>query len=391
VLDADGSYFEAGLFSSTRDFDPGPRQNVLTAVGEAELWVSKYSAEGAYLWTYTFGRNGDVNLAAGPNGSVFVSGAFSRVVATDPMDGTQYAVSEAFIARLSAEGKPLWQHVFRAIDDKSSGAAKVVSDDNGNAVMAAKFYGAIDFDPGTAVDAQTFAESGHGYLFEYDSTGSRHWQQALGSEECGFDPTLLAVSADAIVVVGSTSIHCTLDGRAVDRNRPLVTSSRTGVTRSVRLLGGVTQNLSGLLAFDDGSIVLSGGFERQLTIDDDVIATEDTHGTHFILRASSGSGPNWVKTTQKMLAPSIAHAPGGGVVTSTVFEGETPLTASLVVWRPDGTLQRASSLGCLTTPFIASNATQFLVSSDGGASCDPDPGPAVANAGREPFVARYRF
>jgi hypothetical protein len=391
ALDADGSYFEASLFAGTRDFDPGPRQNVLTAVGESELWVSKYSAEGTYLWTYTFGRDGNVNIAAGPNGGVYVSGAFSRVVATDPVDGTQYAVSEPFIARIDAAGKLVWQQVFRAIDAQSGGAATVASDDHGNAILAANFEGTVDFDSGAAVDAQSFAPGGQGYLFEYDSTGARRWQQTIGGEDCGFHPSLLAVSADAMVVAGSASIHCVLDGRVVDRQRPLVTFSRTGVARGVRMVGGVQQNPFGLLAFDDGAVVLSGGFDRQLTLDDDVIATEDTHGTHFVLRVSTGSGPDWVKTSQRMLAPSMARTPDGGIVTSTAFEGQTPSSVAIVVWRADGTLQRSFSLGCLTTPFVASNSERFLVSADGGAGCDPDPGPGVADAGREPFVARYHF
>jgi hypothetical protein len=388
AVDADGSYFQASSFLGTRDFDPGPGEDVLTAVGDGEVWVTKYSADGDYLWTHTFGRDGDVTLAPAPNGAVFASGAFKRVTRVE--DDTQYSVSEPFISLLDASGALLWQHVFAAIDDQGSGSVTAVSDDDGNVIVGAMFYGDVDFDPGAGIDARHSGTSGQGYLFEYDSAGSRRWEQPIAGEDCSFSPSRLAVSADAIVAAGSAQIGCVLDGKTVGLAEPLVMFNREGVMRDVRMVTGRHRQISDVLAFDDGAVVLSGRFEGQLSVDDVAVATESAHGAFFVMRLSTGTAPDWVKTTRAFLGPAmIARAPAGGVVAYLVVDDQAALGRALVVWRADGAIHRRSMLGCHTTPFIASNAERFLVAFSGDEGCEPDSG--VADAGRGPFVARYRF
>jgi hypothetical protein len=390
AVDADGSYFQAGAFLSSRDFDPGPGEDVLTAVEDGELFVSKYSADGAYLWTHTLGRNGNVTLAPGPNGAVFVSGAFTRKVRAEDVDQTAL-VAEPFICLLDASGELLWQHVFAAITDQSSGSVRAVSEDgHGNTIVTANFVGDVDFDPGAGIEARHSGPRGQSYLFEYDSAGSRLWEQPITSEECGFSPNQAAVSADAIVVAGNGHLGCVIGGKPVGGAEALVAFSRKGILRDVRVVSGMSKQISDLLAFDDGAVVLAGRFEGQLSIDDVVVATESARGSSFIMRLSTGTTPDWVKTTRIFREPwLIARAPAGGVVTYLRPDEQAGIERGLVVWGADGAVRRRSSLVCYTTPRISSNADRFLVASDGDASCEPVPG--LAGDGRGPFVARYRF
>jgi hypothetical protein len=384
-VDADGSYFQASLFAGSQDFDPGPGEDVLTAVGDSEIWVSKFSADGAYLWTHAFGRDGNVTIAAGADGSVLVSGDFTRPLPSDP----NAYLAEPFIARLDASGALLWQHVFETIGDQGGGSATVASDDAGNAIVAAVFAGNVDFDPAARVDARHFAEAGQGYLFQYGSDGSRIWERPIANEDCGFRPERLAVTAEAIVAAGVAQVGCILDGKRVGSARPVLRFNRIGAPRDVRMLGA--RNISGLLAFDDGSVILSGRFTSQLLLDDVVVASESSSGSDFILRLSTDPTPQWIKTTPGFLGESIARAPEGGVVASTALQAQAALGRALVVWRANGTIRSTFRLGCNARPFLGSNADSFLIASDAVSGCDPDPGPGVANTGAGSFVARYRF
>lgn len=108
AIDADGNRYLAGSFTGTMDFDPdGPNKLALkSAVGKADVFVTKFNNAGVHQWTRTFGGKDD-DLATGlavSGGSVYVTGHFKSVDAdVDALGGIRTSGNyDVFVMKLDA-------------------------------------------------------------------------------------------------------------------------------------------------------------------------------------------------------------------------------------------------------------------------------------------------
>ncbi len=193
AVGADGSTVVAGLFSGTADFQPGRGRFLMTAVGDTDAFVAKYSADGKLLWANRFGgdytrselRKPDnrrypfnpsrldemvgrvgaepffageyVNaLKIGPKGDVFLTGSFIRTAdfgfgkgqaggayvhtSADP------SYADAYVLRLDgATGATRYASVFTGRFDVTGLGLAV--DHIGNATVTGYFTREVDFNP----------------------------------------------------------------------------------------------------------------------------------------------------------------------------------------------------------------------------------------------------
>src|SRR5262249_55094740 len=58
AVTSDGGYIAAGLFSQTVDFDPGAGVTSLTARGDTDIYIAKYTSANALQWVRQIGANG---------------------------------------------------------------------------------------------------------------------------------------------------------------------------------------------------------------------------------------------------------------------------------------------------------------------------------------------
>jgi hypothetical protein len=400
VLNGDGSYFIGGRFFEATDFDPGAGDDIRTPVGDSDAYVSAYSAAGDYRWTYTFGRGvGEFNVASGADGSAYVGGALIRDELRPPNAPPEEIFGDGFVLRLGADGAVLWRNVFEAATTDAGSGGLVTSDGAGNAVLQIGFAGDVDFDPTSGVDVRTFGPYGQGYLIEFDPNGAMLWSRAVGDGACVFHAVLLDASQSSIAMYASANLGCHIEGKPVTSTRrgymPVLVFTREGTLRDLWMLGGL-QVISGVLAYDDGSVVISGRFAEELRLGDpgDVIATEDFGGSQFVLRFSGDSRLEWVKVLPRFssLGPSIARAPDGGVLGSVALPSESPAETSLVSWRADGTPAWTGALGCRVLPVVVSNGDWFMLKSDyPDPTCDLEPGATDPPADGAPYLVGYRF
>jgi hypothetical protein len=59
ITDALENVYTTGTFSSTVDFDPGEGTSNLTSVGEADVFIQKFDANGQFLWAKQMGGLND--------------------------------------------------------------------------------------------------------------------------------------------------------------------------------------------------------------------------------------------------------------------------------------------------------------------------------------------
>ncbi len=191
AIDPDGNLLITGEFTGTIDFDPGPqRATVTSGSGIPEIFVAKYSSNGAYIWVDSFdGGKGVGNMGYAVQsdalGNVYVTGSFRDTVDFDPGAGTRklFSASEGikdiFLCKLGPDGSFRWAFAMGSIED-DYGEALVV-DDSANVYITGRFQYTVDFDPGSAGTANRTASGTDIFLCKYDSAGLYKWAHRIGS------------------------------------------------------------------------------------------------------------------------------------------------------------------------------------------------------------------
>jgi Beta-propeller repeat len=97
AVDGNGNIYVAGRSKGTMDLDPGPGQSLSTAVGEFDMFLAKYNANGAFVWGFGLGstyHERGLNVATDGAGSVFMTGWYTLTVDFDPSPGVSSLTSE---------------------------------------------------------------------------------------------------------------------------------------------------------------------------------------------------------------------------------------------------------------------------------------------------------
>src|SRR3989344_1385493 len=55
AIDSKNNVYTSGYFQNTVDFDPTAKQEIRKSSGSGDVFLTKYSSDGTYLWTKTFG------------------------------------------------------------------------------------------------------------------------------------------------------------------------------------------------------------------------------------------------------------------------------------------------------------------------------------------------
>ncbi|RJP31588.1 MAG: hypothetical protein C4547_15375 [Phycisphaerales bacterium] len=159
AITPDGGVVVSGRMYGTTDFDPGPGVDERTDPGDGGVFVTKYAADGNYLWTYTPGNNEEdasaESIAVGPSGQIFVTGEFSLTMDFDP-DGkgdVKYAVGvgDAFVTTLEPDGQYGGWTATCSSSQTVKGYAIAV-DKNEDLFFAGYFTRTVDFNPTPGVD-----------------------------------------------------------------------------------------------------------------------------------------------------------------------------------------------------------------------------------------------
>jgi hypothetical protein len=172
AIGTDGSYFLAGEFSGTVDFDPSTAQDIrATTTPDADGFITKINADGSYAWTRTFAGRGTMDihaLAAAAGGAVVAVGSYSDSVDLDPGSAADFHQTatpyqqDAFVVKLAADGSFVWGRTFVGTDSSAFSDAGGVAVDAADAVyVAGSYQSTVDFDSGVGTSLHTaYQQSG---------------------------------------------------------------------------------------------------------------------------------------------------------------------------------------------------------------------------------------
>ena len=119
ALDASGNIYTTGSFNGTVDFNPGVETFNLTSTGGrygwSEIFVSKLSSSGNFVWAKAMGGTEDAYgtaIAIDGSGNIYTIGNFSDTCDFDPGVGAYNLISKGytdiFITKLDSSGNLFW-------------------------------------------------------------------------------------------------------------------------------------------------------------------------------------------------------------------------------------------------------------------------------------------
>lgn len=191
-FDNSGNIYLTGNFSGTADFDPGVAVVNLVSAGGSDIFISKYDANGNYLWSNKFGgtgTDGGSALKADATGNILVTGIFASTVDFDQSAGVvnlTTASSALFYGKYNAGGNFVWAKQlplnFYSMD--------ITLDAAGNIFIAGYYgngYGSpIDMDPGAGVAnlnvPTNLPPPTYNILGKYDVSGNYLWAGVFGHQ-----------------------------------------------------------------------------------------------------------------------------------------------------------------------------------------------------------------
>jgi len=194
-LDANSNIYITGFFQGSNiDFDPSAAVAPLSATGNFEAFVAKYTSAGQYVFAFKiggFGLDTGRGIALDNSANIYVIGDFEGTnIDFDPSLGTAMlssnGASDVFVAKYTSTGQYVW--AFNA----GSGGGEIgwnIETDNNSVFVTGGFSGVADFNPSAAVDNLTSNGGADIFLARYTSTGVYECAFNVGSpsDDYGFD------------------------------------------------------------------------------------------------------------------------------------------------------------------------------------------------------------
>lgn len=208
AADAAGNTYVGGNYRGTIQFGT----NTLTSAGSSDAFLAKLDPGGNVLWVRSFGGTGGDGIrgvAVGAGGVVYVSGSFQGVMVIGADTLTCPSNSDAFTAKFTAAGTPIWA---RQATGGRAQALALALDGVENVFIAGQLSGGNANFGGTIL---TNAGGTDAFVTKYDTAGNVQWARRTGSAA---DESFVGVAADAAgnaFAGGSILANTSFDGLAL--------------------------------------------------------------------------------------------------------------------------------------------------------------------------------
>lgn len=185
-LDNSGNIYIVGYFNGTTDFDPGPANFNLTAVGGSkDIFILKLNSNGDFVWVKQLGENGMDNARSfmiDSNNNLIISGWFTGYVDFNPDSTTNYLLSnggeDIFIMKMNENGEFQW--VKKIGSGGNDNIMDLTLDIYNNIIITGNFEYNMDFDPGSGVFMMAPVGLEDIYILKLDSVGNFIWSRQMG-------------------------------------------------------------------------------------------------------------------------------------------------------------------------------------------------------------------
>lgn len=200
ATDESGNIYLTGIQSDTLIFDPGGWNYSLPLIQypvyENAAFICKLDSSGNFLWAKQFAKGNNqiggatmVQIAPGTDRTFYVSGGFQGdSLDFDPGAGVvnfPAGQGELFLSKFNSDGNLIWAVSLGRVPFGQTGAvasppSAITTDHFGNAYLAGRFNGSIDFEPGSdSFILQAPMVLNSFYITKLNSSGGFVWAKAL--------------------------------------------------------------------------------------------------------------------------------------------------------------------------------------------------------------------
>lgn len=292
ACDGSGNVLITGHFRLTVDFDPGAGTASLTAAGNSDIFVAKYTSGGDYVWA---GRMGGTMadrghaIVADSDGAALVAGYFIGSADFDPGAGTTTlnagGTTGCFAMKLNADGTLAWARFVGA--GASDIAYGIATDGDDAAYVTGTVTGAVDFDPGVGTATQGTAGVAEAFVLKLDEDGVYEWASIFPESAAILGSEIAVDGAGNVYAVGSFSAATDFDpgvgtatvSPAGMQDGYVVKLDATGALVWVQAIGGTQNDEAAGVALDaGGNVYVSGSFGGTVDFDAGVGTANRTAG-----------------------------------------------------------------------------------------------------------------
>lgn len=207
TLDGASNVLTSGYFQGTGDFDPGASTFPLSAVNARDIFISKLSSSGNFVWAKQIGGPGNEtanSIAADASGNVYTTGSFDLSADFDPgasvFSMNTVGADDIFISKLNQSG--LFSFAKGIGSTGFDYGRGVFISNSGNVLTTGEFSGSADFDPGISTNSLTAMGSTDIYISQLDGNGNYIAANAIGA-------TSTSAAGNCITYDGTANIYLT--------------------------------------------------------------------------------------------------------------------------------------------------------------------------------------
>lgn len=282
-FDETGNVYLAGAYFETVDFDPGPDEYNLTAVGLRDAFLLKLDTDGNFIWVKTIGAAASesvIDFIIDENGNITLLVFYQVSADFDPGVGefilTTENVNNAGLLKLDANGNFLWAK--NSFQGGSVSFVGLKEDSKGNLYAGGRVSGSnpVDFDAGAGETLVT-PDGTDICLLKLDSLGDFIWVRSMGDDHSDECTDFVVDSNDDIIMTGTYRNTTDFDPGPDTYILPAINSSYESFVCKFNESGefiwaapiyGVNSEFSESIKLDDqNNIYTTGGFAATTDFD----------------------------------------------------------------------------------------------------------------------------
>ncbi len=210
ATDAAGNVYCTGSFKGTVDFDPSQNTSELTSDGTPDIFVTKLSPTGNFIWVKQIaGISSDYErtITIDPAGNICLTGSFGGTVDFDPGVGLfeissvgaapfpSPSTSDIFVCKLDSDGDFLWAKSMGGLSNDEGNS--ITTDNVGNIYFTGHFLSIADFDPSGGVFELTATGGRSPFVCKLDASGNLVWAKHFNSQGSAATGTPCSITLDA--------------------------------------------------------------------------------------------------------------------------------------------------------------------------------------------------
>jgi hypothetical protein len=207
AVDSYGDVFNTGYYRGTVDFNPGPGTEEYISNGENDIYLTKLSSNGDFLWAYSIGGirwDSGQGIALDEYSDIYITGNYNDIVDFEPGPGVKEHISsgksDAFLCKFGSLGDFQWALTWGG--ENEDWVNGIAVDSNGDVYVIGAFKDSADFDPGPGVDEHNTHGIEDAFLSKFDHDGDFKWARTWGGDGVNHPNDIAVDSSGNVYITG---------------------------------------------------------------------------------------------------------------------------------------------------------------------------------------------